>query len=408
MDLQLNLQNYLRKEWLLVLLTIFSFQKNFSQTNGVAINTTGIAADKSAILDLTNIVNKGFLLPQVLNTSDVSNPANGLVIYQTGGPAGIYFNAGTSASPNWVLLGAASGNGNYIQNQAASSQTANYYISGPASIGIANSSTASLNVAASNAANNAIVGTNTAASNTNIGDGIDGFTKQSKGAGVYGYNTNTNGTGIIGAGNNVTGGGYYLVNGSGGAFTGEITGLYAQYTSGNPGTAAIVTDDNTGLFPVFVNYWDGLIQYKIIGAGTVSTTALNIDSKSRVTFHAPEAPEILFEDYGEGKLVNGKTHITLDPVFSKNVIINEKHPLRVFIQLEGDCNGVYVTNKSKNGFDVIELNQGLSNTAFQWHIVCNRADEDLGNGKISRNADARFEPAPVTRDKIQFKPAINK
>ena len=96
-------------------------------------------------------------------------------------------------------------------------------------------------------------------------------------------------------------------------------------------------------------------------------------------------------------------HINIDPVFLKNVAINDKHPLRVFIQLEGDCNGVYVTDKSKTGFDVVELQKGNSNVSFQWHIVCNRANEDLGNGKISHNEDARFEQAPKEMQTLNSK-----
>ena len=57
---------------------------------------------------------------------------------------------------------------------------------------------------------------------------------------------------------------------------------------------------------------------------------------------APEAPEVLFEDYGTGQLTNGSVKIDIDPIFEKNINIDEKHPLKVFIQLEGDCNGVFV------------------------------------------------------------------
>ena len=74
-----------------------------------------------------------------------------------------------------------------------------------------------------------------------------------------------------------------------------------------------------------------------------------------VIMYCPEAPEVLFQDYGIGQLVNGKTHITLDPILVKNIQVDENHPMKVFVTLEGDCNGVYVTNKSADGFDVIEL-----------------------------------------------------
>lgn len=54
--------------------------------------------------------------------------------------------------------------------------------------------------------------------------------------------------------------------------------------------------------------------------------------------------------------------------------IDANHPLKVFIQLEGECNGVFVTQKSENGFKVKELNNGKSNVPFSWHIVGNRKD----------------------------------
>ena len=58
-----------------------------------------------------------------------------------------------------------------------------------------------------------------------------------------------------------------------------------------------------------------------------------------------ESPEILFEDFGTASLNNGEAYIKIDPVLSKNIHVDSKHPLKVFIQLEGQCNGVYVTKK---------------------------------------------------------------
>ena len=110
---------------------------------------------------------------------------------------------------------------------------------------------------------------------------------------------------------------------------------------------------------------------------------------------APEAPEVLFEDYGTGTLVNGTATIAIDPIFSNNIVVDSQHPLKVFIQLEGDCNGVFVTNKSKNGFTVKELQNGNSNVAFSWHIVANRKDEvNRTSGEISNYSSLRFPNAP--------------
>jgi len=137
-------------------------------------------------------------------------------------------------------------------------------------------------------------------------------------------------------------------------------------------------------------------NYKIIGNGTVSTVVDGVSSSdAKKIMFAPEAPEVLFEDYGTSKLINGKVSVEIDPIFAKNIVVNDQHPLKVFIQLEGDCNGVYVTNKTKSSFTVKELQGGNSNVSFSWHIVANRKD---ANGETDREkssySNLRFPDAP--------------
>ena len=106
--------------------------------------------------------------------------------------------------------------------------------------------------------------------------------------------------------------------------------------------------------------------------------------------------EILFTDYGTGSLTNGKCHINLDPTLMGNIVINDKYPLKVFIQLEGDCNGVYVANKSANGFDVYELKGGTNSVPFSWSIVAHRSDtKDASGTVVSKNLGVRFPIAPT-------------
>ena len=45
--------------------------------------------------------------------------------------------------------------------------------------------------------------------------------------------------------------------------------------------------------------------------------------------------------------------------------------MKVFVQLEGDCKGVYV-QKGATGFDVIELQGGNSNVSFSYRVVAKR------------------------------------
>lgn len=130
------------------------------------------------------------------------------------------------------------------------------------------------------------------------------------------------------------------------------------------------------------------ITYKVIGLGAVSTLVKDLNDDMRV-MACPESPEVLFQDFGRGQLTNGKTHITLDPIFSKNISVDAKHPLNVLIQLRGDCKGVYVTNETDTGFDVIELNGGTSNAEFTWFVSGNRKNEIIG-GNESEYENMRF------------------
>lgn len=250
-----------------------------------------------------------------------------------------------------------------------------------------------VDVVNSNAAGDGVWGSNTAAAGAGGGAGVVGFSAQSSAlaAGVWGANTNTTGTGVTGIGNNQAS--TVLVAGSGGAFTGFTTGVFAKSTTAGTGEA-IYTDQFGDI--VRVGYWNGGTFFKINGVGSVSTIVRDPTDEAGqrwVTMHAPETPEILFEDYGQAQLEDGVAHVDIDPIFAANVLIDERHPLRVFIQVEENewTRGVIVKNKTPTGFDVVELDGGTSSLPFQWHIVANRADEILPSGRLSRNADMRFE-----------------
>jgi hypothetical protein len=89
---------------LIVLITcLFSFIAAFEQN--VAINNSSLPADASAMLDVSSN-SKGFLVPRMTQgqRTTISNPANGLLVYQTDLDSGFYFNAGTSIAPNWIPI----------------------------------------------------------------------------------------------------------------------------------------------------------------------------------------------------------------------------------------------------------------------------------------------------------------
>jgi hypothetical protein len=251
---------------------------------------------------------------------------------------------------------------------------------------------------------------NSAAAGRGRGYGVYARTSQTRAA-VLAINDNTqDGThpvGVRSSGGTTIALGPLFGGGTGGSFSGRGIGV-AGYKIGVPEDGRgggffagdCTDDDGDGLYTpthyAYVAWRTGTTNYKITGTGSVSTIVDGLNGRQdRKTMFAPEMPEIHFMDVGQGQLQGGRAYIQLDPIFAKNIVVNEQHPLRVLIQLEDECNGVRVTNKSQHGFEVIELNGGTSNARFTYFVIANRADEkdEYGN-VISKHEGVRFPPAP--------------
>ncbi len=333
---------------------------------------------------------------EVLATTDGDDAVNG---YATGAGIGVF---GTTTGTGTGVRGT-------VNNATAVAVSgSNTDVAGPGIIGSGGGTAGSFYNGSGVSANGTDTGaagmSTTVATGVGVrgnGNGVTTNTTSGVGAGVSGSGTSI---GVFGHASNTSG------TKNGGVFTSEHgaggTGdnPYA-YLAGSDGTLTYggyfdANQDNIaggGMDYAYTGVVSGGTTYKILGTGTVSTMVKDENNERRILF-APEAPEILFQDYGTGKLQNGIAKINIDPILAKNIFVDEKHPLKVFIQLEGDCNGVYVTNKSKNGFTVAELKDGKSNTEFSWQLVATRADMLDSNGNVhSKHVDVRFPigPGPI-------------
>ena len=109
-------------------LTMFLFI-GISAFAQVSVNSDGSAPNSSAMLDVKSTT-KGFLAPRMTlaERNAIATPATGLVIYQTDGVPGLYYNSGTPAVPLWLLIG--SNAGQWLNNG-----TSIYYNAGNVGIG---------------------------------------------------------------------------------------------------------------------------------------------------------------------------------------------------------------------------------------------------------------------------------
>ncbi|WPV64915.1 OmpA family protein [Chitinophaga sp. LS1] len=218
--------------------------------------------------------------------------------------------------------------------------------------------------------------------------GIGGISNTTAGVGVAGGGNNMSVVAPASGGTGVSGVGYIGVSGYGKSSTnsGGDAGRWGGYFESRYGSTVIgniylAGQATAGTF----------VGYATTGS---KSTIIKDEAGTPRLLYCTEAPEILFQDYGAGELKDGKAHIDLDKLLTQHIRVDEKHPLKVFIQLEGDCNGVFVTNKTPNGFDVKELQNGKSNVAFTWQIVASRADEVVATGATLNYSDQRFAVGP--------------
>ena len=267
---------------------------------------------------------------------------------------------------------------------------------------------------------------NAVAGNTAWGYGVMGSSAHS--IGVYG--TSTWGTAIYGEtdGWNSSASGVYGksagTQGYGGQFyesssTGVTAGSYGR-TDSPDGFGAV---GHSWLGGVGVGAWSysgnlieaysgdypgGTLRFYVDGGGGVFAdggynvfTTSNLDGETHAT-SSIQSTEAWLEDLGRGEMVNGKAVITIAPDFAG--IANLSVDYMVFVTLEGDCQGVYITNKTSSTFEVHELNGGTSSVPFGYRIVAKQSGAETvrlpvvtlpATVEVSREASTSNPPEEV-------------
>lgn len=208
-----------------------------------------------------------------------------------------------------------------------------------------------------------VFGLNTSTSTTKGVYGVIGKinSRYQYSAGVYGKNTSTIG------GNGVFGYARVGVFGKANSSQGGA-GIYAEGGGASTSPAGAFTGD------VQVNG-----NFTVNGNKAATVKMNNGDMRQ---LYVEESPETWFADYGTATLVNGRAKVAIDKMFLETIVVNDKNPMKVFIQPNGETNGVYVV-KHNAYFEVIENMGGKSNASFDYRIMAKRKGyEDVRMEKV--------------------------
>ena len=234
-------------------------------------------------------------------------------------------------------------------------------------------------IAASNStAGNAVLGINTASGVGVKGTSLTGYGvsgTSASGSGVVGTATES-GYGVAGIAQGEGAGLYGVFDGSfygnqveaaieGLSLTPAVPALYAEvYSSSNFFVAAF--QGGSG-YQVFTDQGDINISGEIYTQGSCYFGC----SKTRgVREYGARNTEATIDDQGEGALRDGVAHVTLDPALAN--VIDSHSSYVVTVTPEGDCNGLYVADRTSTGFVVRELRGGHDAVGFAYRIVAKR------------------------------------
>jgi hypothetical protein len=148
--------------------------------------------------------------------------------------------------------------------------------------------------------------------------------------------------------------------------TGTRYGIYAS-ASADYGWAGYFSGD--------VRITDSLV---VLGG---KSAAVKVDNGEYRLLYSQESPEVWFEDFGEGRLVNGKAVIQIDPLFAQTVNTSVKY--HVFLTPQDEPLTLAVANRTTASFEVI--GPSGANIPFSYRIVAKRKGyEDIRLAKMGK------------------------
>jgi hypothetical protein len=366
-----------------------SITGNLTATGSISAQTASLNANGTTTALLVNQSGGGVGLGVSATTGNgISSIAEFIGVEGASTAAGGYGVAGLSTSGYAVYGVDNAPTGASVGVYGETQSSAGYGVEGSASnVGVYGSGTGTVGYGVDGHGTYiGVKGVGTGTSGTSIG--VYGQTADSEGFGVQGASPYV---GVYGAaaGSSQTGAGYIPDAGVWGDTGGnDFAGVYGTadnnwaglfYNNGSVPTleAYNETSGNGLVFETIASDFENEFTCTIdTGAnltcsGTIKGVA-NVEGGARkVSLYAMQSAENWFEDAGSGQLSNGSTSIALDPTFAQTVNLGVDY--HVFLTPNGDCKGLYVSQKSATSFEVHELGGGNSSVAFDYRIMAKRS-----------------------------------
>jgi hypothetical protein len=209
--------------------------------------------------------------------------------------------------------------------------------------------------------------------------GVEG---QSANVGVFGQSDGASATGgvvgsIAGVWGDTGGPSNEFYSGVIGTADENYAGYFNNNSSETPGVYIENDAESSSTATVLETYggnFGGTCYFDVSGdiscSGTVSGVVSAANGARKLAVYSMQSAENWLEDAGSGQLANGSVHVALDSIFAQTV--NTGVEYHVFLTPKGDCEGLYVTNETPEGFDVHELRGGHSGIAFDYRIMAKR------------------------------------
>lgn len=150
----------------------------------------------------------------------------------------------------------------------------------------------------------------------------------------------------------------------------EAMDLYGGST-GNANAGFVLFDSSGNAQVIFDDLGNAYIGGLLYSSGSCHAGCLVGNKRvASVGEFGTVGTEPTIEDNGEAQLVGGRSYVTLDPQFAN--VVDSSSQYLVSVTPEGDCRGLYIADRSPDGFSVRELGGGHANVAFEYRIVAKR------------------------------------